>query len=224
MYFPFWDTTLVSDILEPPPDVTPYKNILGYLYSHKIFVVISSIFDQQKTLEEGEYWPVRDAILGGGPSSVYLCPQANKPALRGNDWNTHKPLSFFGWCQADLSGLGGGLHPNPSPSPKQASLRGRKPIWQARNGRRRRDHSWNQQGGVKGLELIGLVQPREKGTGRAFKMASMVEVKAAFSKLQGFLDTKLTTAQKAHMIVDPIMSENSLCKLTRVVKVKMFVI
>ncbi|KAJ7763760.1 hypothetical protein B0H16DRAFT_1311070 [Mycena metata] len=79
-------------------------------------------------------------------------------------------------------------------------------------------------GGVKGLELLGLVRPREKGTGRAFKMASMVEVKAGFSKLQGFLDTKLTAAQKAHMIFDPIMSENSLCKLTRVVKAKMFVI
>ncbi|KAJ7736466.1 hypothetical protein B0H16DRAFT_1730802 [Mycena metata] len=79
-------------------------------------------------------------------------------------------------------------------------------------------------GGVKGLELLGLVRPREKGTGRAFKMASMVEVKAGFSKLQGFLDTKLTAAQKAHMIFDPIMSENSGCKLTRVVKAKMFVI
>ncbi|KAJ6459761.1 hypothetical protein C8R47DRAFT_1226460 [Mycena vitilis] len=52
-------------------------------------------------------------------------------------------------------------------------------------------------GGVRGLELLGLI-------------------KAAFCRLHGFLDNKLSAAQKLHIVFDAIMTENSLCKLTRV--------
>ncbi|KAJ7939129.1 hypothetical protein B0H13DRAFT_1587166 [Mycena leptocephala] len=38
-------------------------------------------------------------------------------------------------------------------------------------------------GGVQGLEFLGLVQPREEGKGRSFKMGNRDEVKAGFTKL-----------------------------------------
>ncbi|KAJ7906600.1 hypothetical protein B0H13DRAFT_1880478 [Mycena leptocephala] len=42
--------------------------------------------------------------------------------------------------------------------------------------------------GVRGLELLGLVRQREKGMGKAYKMADTTKVKAAFCKLYGFLE------------------------------------
>ncbi|KAJ7618916.1 hypothetical protein DFH06DRAFT_1362497 [Mycena polygramma] len=71
-------------------------------------------------------------------------------------------------------------------------------------------------GGVRGLELLRLVGERLHGNGRAFKMGNANEIRAAFCRLHGFLDNKLSAAQKAHMVFDAIMTENSLCKLTRV--------
>ncbi|KAJ6452343.1 hypothetical protein C8R47DRAFT_1229446 [Mycena vitilis] len=71
-------------------------------------------------------------------------------------------------------------------------------------------------GGVRGLELLGLVREREHGNGRAFKMGNADEIKAAFCRLYGFLNNKLSAAQKAHIVFDALMTENSLCKLTRV--------
>ncbi|KAJ7657679.1 hypothetical protein DFH06DRAFT_1408617 [Mycena polygramma] len=71
-------------------------------------------------------------------------------------------------------------------------------------------------GSVRGLELLRLVGGRPRGNGRAFKMGNADEIRAAFCRLHGFLDNKLSAAQKAHMVFDAIMTENSLCKLTRV--------
>ncbi|KAJ7633845.1 hypothetical protein DFH06DRAFT_1139764 [Mycena polygramma] len=71
-------------------------------------------------------------------------------------------------------------------------------------------------GGVRGLELLRLVGERLRGNGRAFKMGNADEIRAAFCRLHRFLDNKLSAAQKAHMVFDAIMTENSLCKLTRV--------
>ncbi|KAJ7679548.1 hypothetical protein DFH06DRAFT_1121229 [Mycena polygramma] len=71
-------------------------------------------------------------------------------------------------------------------------------------------------GGVRGLKLLRLVGERPCGNGRAFKMGNADEIRAAFCRLHGFLNNKLSAAQKAHMVFDTIMTENSLCKLTRV--------
>ncbi|KAJ6447338.1 hypothetical protein C8R45DRAFT_850913 [Mycena sanguinolenta] len=81
-------------------------------------------------------------------------------------------------------------------------------------------------GGVRGLELLGLISARQAGSGRSssWKMADSAEVQAGFAKLYGFLDSELTAAQKAHMVFDGIMVENSLCKLSRVHRENVFVI
>ncbi|KAJ7245185.1 hypothetical protein B0H12DRAFT_1308057 [Mycena haematopus] len=79
-------------------------------------------------------------------------------------------------------------------------------------------------GGVRGLELLGLVQERERGKGRTYKMASTDEVRAAFGKLYGFLDRNLSDVQKQRMVFDSIMTENSLCKFSRVVGANKFVV
>ncbi|KAJ7127687.1 hypothetical protein C8R44DRAFT_873501 [Mycena epipterygia] len=71
-------------------------------------------------------------------------------------------------------------------------------------------------GGVRALELMHLITPREKGTGRAWKMANISEVRTKFTQLYNFLDTRLTDSQKLKMIFDAIMVENGLCKFTRV--------
>ncbi|KAJ7119234.1 hypothetical protein C8R43DRAFT_960164 [Mycena crocata] len=79
-------------------------------------------------------------------------------------------------------------------------------------------------GGASGLEMLGLLKPRERGAKGTWRLANVEEVKAGFGKLYTFLDKKLTAAQKGHMIFDGIMTENSLCKLTKVVKEKQFFI
>ncbi|KAK7006529.1 hypothetical protein R3P38DRAFT_2793662 [Favolaschia claudopus] len=66
-------------------------------------------------------------------------------------------------------------------------------------------------GAVRGLELLGLVQPRTKGSGRTYKMGNKAEIKAAFCKLYDFLVVKLDDVQKAAMVFDAIMLENGLC-------------
>ncbi|KAJ6488181.1 hypothetical protein C8R47DRAFT_1276742 [Mycena vitilis] len=71
-------------------------------------------------------------------------------------------------------------------------------------------------GGVRGLELLGLVCERPHGNGRVFSMRNADKIKAAFCRLHGFLDNKLSAGQKLHIVFDAIMTENSLCKLTRV--------
>ncbi|KAJ6514440.1 hypothetical protein C8R47DRAFT_1206789 [Mycena vitilis] len=70
-------------------------------------------------------------------------------------------------------------------------------------------------GGVRGLELLGLVFERPHGNGRAFKMRNADKIKAAFCRLYGFLDNKLSAAQKLHIVFDAIMTENSLCRAKR---------
>ena len=79
-------------------------------------------------------------------------------------------------------------------------------------------------GGVCGLELLGLVKERQAGTGRTYKMGNIDDIRAAFCKLYEFLDSNLGDTQKHHMVFDPIMVENSLCKFTRAVGAKKFVI
>ncbi|KAJ6487109.1 hypothetical protein C8R47DRAFT_1072198 [Mycena vitilis] len=61
-------------------------------------------------------------------------------------------------------------------------------------------------GGVRGLELLGLVCERPHGNGRVFKMRNADKIKAAFCRLHGFLDNKLSAAQKAHIVFDAIMT------------------
>ncbi|KAJ7118408.1 hypothetical protein C8R43DRAFT_960374 [Mycena crocata] len=79
-------------------------------------------------------------------------------------------------------------------------------------------------GGALGLEMLGPLKPRERGAERRWRLVNVEEVKAGFGKLYTFLDKKLTAAPKGHMIFDRIMTENSLCKLTRVVKENQFFI
>ncbi|KAJ6459368.1 hypothetical protein C8R47DRAFT_1226657 [Mycena vitilis] len=76
-------------------------------------------------------------------------------------------------------------------------------------------------GGMKGLELLELIPAREKGAGSSYKKGDDAQVKAGFSRLHRFLDTKLSAVQKAHMGFDVIMEENTLCKLTRWIKMKL---
>ncbi|KAJ7065936.1 hypothetical protein B0H15DRAFT_958459 [Mycena belliarum] len=70
-------------------------------------------------------------------------------------------------------------------------------------------------GGMKGLELLELIMPREKGKGSTRLKGDTPEVQAAFSRLYRFLSCKLPAASKEQMVFDTIMVENSLCKLTR---------
>ncbi|KAJ7638068.1 hypothetical protein B0H17DRAFT_1149274 [Mycena rosella] len=70
-------------------------------------------------------------------------------------------------------------------------------------------------GGMKGLEMLELTPPRERGVSGGFKKANVDEVKAGFSRLYRFLDAKLPQISKDHMVFDAIMVENSLCKMTR---------
>ncbi|KAJ7788620.1 hypothetical protein B0H14DRAFT_2536574 [Mycena olivaceomarginata] len=77
-------------------------------------------------------------------------------------------------------------------------------------------------GGVRGLELLGLIGERPVGEGRKCKMGNVEEIKAAFCKLYGFLDSKLSKTQKRHMVFDTFMTENGLCKVSRVVKAQKF--
>ncbi|KAJ7204237.1 hypothetical protein B0H12DRAFT_1161232 [Mycena haematopus] len=55
-------------------------------------------------------------------------------------------------------------------------------------------------------------------------MGNLAEVRGAFCKLYGFLDAKLSDTQKQRMVFDPIMTENALCKFTRVVGANQFAI
>ncbi|KAJ7215911.1 hypothetical protein GGX14DRAFT_606870 [Mycena pura] len=79
-------------------------------------------------------------------------------------------------------------------------------------------------GAVNGLELLRLIAPRTQGAQRGYRMANMEEVRAKFVRLYDFLDQKLTDAQKVRMVFDAIMVENGLCKMTRVVKLKVYVL
>ncbi|KAJ7138977.1 hypothetical protein C8R44DRAFT_727100 [Mycena epipterygia] len=65
-------------------------------------------------------------------------------------------------------------------------------------------------GGVRALELMHLITPREKGTGRAWKMANVSKVRTKYTQLYNFLDTRLTDSQKLKMIFNMIMVENGL--------------
>jgi hypothetical protein len=77
-------------------------------------------------------------------------------------------------------------------------------------------------GGVRGLELLGLVGKWPVGEGRKCKTGNVKEIKAAFCKLYRFLDAKLSKTQKRDMVFDMFMTENGLCKVLRVVKAQKF--
>ncbi|KAJ7205828.1 hypothetical protein GGX14DRAFT_367739 [Mycena pura] len=79
-------------------------------------------------------------------------------------------------------------------------------------------------GAVKGLEVLHLITPRTRGSKRGYRMADVEEVRAKFVRLYKFLDQKLTDAQKVRMVFDAIMVENGLCKITRVVGGKIYVL
>ncbi|KAJ7234862.1 hypothetical protein C8J57DRAFT_1249008 [Mycena rebaudengoi] len=64
-------------------------------------------------------------------------------------------------------------------------------------------------GGVKGLELMGLINPRASGNGRK-KKAPLAEVKSGFGSLYNFLDCKLSAESKRRMVFDAFMVEYSL--------------
>ncbi|KAJ6493868.1 hypothetical protein DFH09DRAFT_1104331 [Mycena vulgaris] len=76
-------------------------------------------------------------------------------------------------------------------------------------------------GGMKGLEILELIAPREPGLRSGFKKGDVADTRAGFSRLYKFLGTKLSAASKSHMVFDPIMVENSLCKMTQWVALKL---
>lgn len=76
-------------------------------------------------------------------------------------------------------------------------------------------------GGVLGLEQLGLVSPRKLGAKGRPKKGDLEDINAGFSRLFRFLDAKLSSASKEHMCFDAIMVENSLCKWTRWIKLKL---
>ncbi|KAJ7264820.1 hypothetical protein C8J57DRAFT_1230586 [Mycena rebaudengoi] len=75
-------------------------------------------------------------------------------------------------------------------------------------------------GGVKGLEIMGLINPRASGNGRK-KKVPLAEVKSGFGSLYNFLDCKLSAESKRRMVFDAFMVEYSLCKSTRAVQRKL---
>ncbi|KAJ7820526.1 hypothetical protein B0H14DRAFT_3147086 [Mycena olivaceomarginata] len=78
-------------------------------------------------------------------------------------------------------------------------------------------------GGVLGLEQLGLVSPRKLGwEQRAGPRRVILKIsRLVFSHLFRFLDAKLSSGSKEHMCFDAIMVDNSLCKWTRWIKLKL---